>query len=242
MRIGPRGRLEALADTPVNYDPAAVDLEHPPTGWTVDDRRHPLVPEPPGAPIDGGSFEIATRLIRGYEFADPSLVRAHYDPDAPLLGRNMLLELRALGLVSVDVGVRIVRVDDQQRVEDGRPLRIFGWAYRTLQGHVEEGQMEWHVAKWLDTGQVEFRVFAVSRIAKIPNPLIWTGFHVLHNYERRLFLDSTGRRMSELVSRARGESSPSDSIRAESPRLTARHSREDDPAHGALADRLDESQ
>jgi uncharacterized protein (UPF0548 family) len=242
MRIGPRGRLAALADTPVNYDPATVDLAYPPPGWTVDDRHHPLDPEPPGAPIDGGSFEIAARLIRGYEFADPSLVRATYDRDAPLLGRNMLLELRALGLVSVDVGVRIVRVDDEQRVEEGRPVRVFGWAYRTLQGHVEQGQMEWHVVKWLDSGQVEFRVFAVSRIAKIPNPIIWAGFHVLHTYERRLFLASTGRRMSELTSRARGEASPSESIRQESPRLTARHSSDDDPAHAALADRLDEAE
>jgi len=29
--------------------------------------------------------------MRGYEFADPSIVRAFYNPEAPLEGRNMLL-------------------------------------------------------------------------------------------------------------------------------------------------------
>jgi uncharacterized protein (UPF0548 family) len=236
-----RARLAKLADVPVNYDAASLDLAHPAPGWDVDDLRQPLVTEPPGEPVPGGSFEIAGQLIRGYEFADPSLVRATYDPDSPLLGRDMLLELRALGLISIHVGVRIVSVDDEPRTVDGRPVRVFGWAYRTLQGHVEQGQMEWHVWKWLDTGEVEFRVHAVSRIASIPNPVVWIGFHLLHNYERKLFLSSTERRMRELVARAVGDDdSPADSVRKQSPLLTARHSDAADPAHGTLADRLED--
>src|SRR5205823_10091933 len=100
-------KLDALSSKSVNYDPAAVDLERPPRGWRVDDRFKALPGEPPGMPVHEGSWEIAGRLIRGYEFADPSIVRAFYDPEAPLAGRNMLLELRALGLVSIHVGVRV---------------------------------------------------------------------------------------------------------------------------------------
>ena len=233
-----RRRLAALTDTPVNYDTEAVDFEHPPPGWTVDDRTHTLPAEEPGDPVPGGSFEIAVRLIRGYEFADPSLVRATYDPDAPLLGRTMLLELRALGLVSVHVGVRIIRVDDDLRTISGRRVRIFGWAYRTLQGHVEQGQMEWHVWKWLDTGQIEFHVHAVSRIASIRNPFIWVGFRVLHDHERELFLRSTGSRMQQLTESALRGETLSEGVRAASQDATARRGNGDDPAHEALAHRL----
>ena len=233
-----RRRLAQLSDAPVNYDVDALDLDHPPAGWHVDTRCQPLVAEPPGDPVPGGSWEIAGRLIRGYEFADPSLVRAFYDPEAPLQGREMLLELRALGLVSVHVGVRVVRVYDGLRTVGGRSARVFGWAYRTLRGHVERGQMDWQVWKWLDTGEVQFRVHSVARVAPIANPVIWVGFHVLRRYERRLFLDSTDRRMKELTLRAVGEEDPVGVVRAASPGLTARSLGDDDPSHEILAQHM----
>jgi uncharacterized protein (UPF0548 family) len=237
----PDRRLAQLAGRPVNYDPAAIDLADPPPGWTIDDRHQPLGSEPPGDPVAGGPWEIAVALIRGYEFADPSLVRAHYDPDLPLLGRDMLLELRALGLVSVYVGVRVCEVWDEVRESDGRRGRVFGWAYRTLEGHVERGQMGWEVTKWLDSGEVEFHAHAVSRTAAIANPAIWVGFHVLKRYERRLYLDSTSRRMRELTARALREDSPADAVRRASPELTARGGAAGDDAHDTLADRLQDT-
>jgi uncharacterized protein (UPF0548 family) len=232
-------RLAALADLPVNYDPARLDLDDPPPAWTVDDHRQPLPGEAPGDPVEGGPWEIASRLIRGYDFADPSLVRAFYDPDAPLQGRDMLLQLRALGLVKIHVGVRVSRVWDEVRTCDGRDARVFGWAYRTLQGHVERGQMGWQVWKWLDSGEVEFRSHAVSRTASISNPVIWIGFHALKRYERKLYLNSTDRRMRELTARALAEGSAADAVRAISPELTARGGAEQDPAHEELASRLE---
>jgi uncharacterized protein (UPF0548 family) len=233
-----QGRLDALADAPVNYDPSALDLEHPPEGWTVDERCTPLPGEQPGPPESDGSFAIASRLIRGYEFADPSLVRAFYDHDAPLEERPMLLELRALGLVSIHVGVRVIEVFDDTRERDGRTVDRFGWSYRTLRGHVERGQMDWQVWKWRDSGEVQFRVHAVSRVARIVNPAIWAGFHVLRGYERRLFLNSTGRRMQQLTERALRDGSPAEAVRAMSSELTARASSAEDPAHAELASEL----
>ncbi len=237
-----RRRLAELQSTPVNYDPESLDLAHPPRGWTVDRRCQPLAGEPPGEPVAGGSWETAGRLIRGYEFADPSLVRAFYDPDAPLQGRTMMLALRALGLVSIHVGVRVVRVYDEIREVDGRSARVFGWAYRTLEGHVEAGQMDWQVWKWLDTGDVEFRVHSVARVARIANPVIWVGFHALRRYERRLFLDSTDRRMKTLTERALNDEAPGDVVRQASPGLTARSSKHDDPAHEQLARELEDDE
>jgi uncharacterized protein (UPF0548 family) len=217
-----RRRLAELAETPVNYDAAALDLQHPPPGWNVDDRCQLLPAEPPGQPVTEGSWEIARRLIRGYEFADPSLVRAHYDPDRPLEGREMLLELRALGLLRIHVGVRVIAVYDELRRVGGRQARVYGWAYRTLQGHVEQGQMDWQVWKWLQTGAVEFRVRAVSRTAHIANPLIRVGFWALRAHERAVFLDSTDRRMRTFTELALERDRRGDRVREAATDLTAR--------------------
>lgn len=234
-----RRRLAELADAPVNYDAEALDLQHPPAGWNVDRRCQPLPPEPPGDPVPDGSWEIARRLIRGYEFADPSMVRAHYDPQRPLQGREMLLELRALGLLRVFVGVRVVAVYDEVRHREGDRARVFGWAYRTLQGHVEQGQMDWQVWKWLGTGEVEFRVHAVSRTAPIPNPFVRVGFWALRGHERTLFLDSTDRRMRRFTELALEREQRGERIRDAAVDLTARHRPAGDRTHEELARNLE---
>lgn len=241
MNVPPemRRRLDGLCSRSVNYDADVLDLEHPPAGWTVDERRQPLPAEPPGAPVSGGSWEIARRLIRGYEFADPSIVRAYYDVDVPYPGRDMLLALRALGLFKVYVGVRVAEVFDAERRIDGREVRVAGWSYRTLEGHVERGQMTWEVRKWIATGEVEFHVHAVSRAAPIRNPFVALGFRLLKAHERALFLDSTDRRMrafTELGLRSEGRGAR---VREASGGLTARRLSPQDPAHEQLAHQID---
>jgi uncharacterized protein (UPF0548 family) len=229
-------KLSELAGKQVNFDAGALDMQHPPRGWNVDDRWQPLPPEPPGEPAAGGSWEIARRLIRGYEFADPSMVRAFYDPDKPLAGRDMLLELQTLGVVHVYVGVRVGEVYDQVREVDGRRGRVFGWYYRTLEGHVERGQMDWQVWKWLDSGEVQFHVHAVSRAAPVTNPFV---FLLLRGHERSVFLNSTGRRMRAFTELGLQGERPGERVRQASPGLTARRSAADDPAHDELARNVD---
>ena len=240
MTVSPpmRRRLAALADKPVNYDPAALDLADPPHGWHVDDRRQPLTAEAPGAPLDDGSFAVACQLIRGYKFADPSIVRAFYDPELPLAGRDMLLELRTLGLLRIHVGVRVGAVYDDDRQVDGRAVRVFGWYYRTLKGHVEAGQMNWEVWKWLASGEVEFHVHSVSRPAKDRNLVIQLGFRLLRGHERELFLNSTNRRMKEFTELGSAGEGRGERIREASADLTARHLPADDASHAELAREL----
>jgi uncharacterized protein (UPF0548 family) len=228
-------KLAELHTKPVNYDPATVDLEHPGPEWHVDDRCQPLPTEPPGKPVAEGSWQIAARLIRGYEFADPSIVRAFYTPQAPMAGRDMLLELRTLGVIRVYVGVRVGEVYDEDRTVDRRPVRVFGWYYRTLEGHVEMGQMNWEVWKWMDTGQVEFHVHAVSRTASIANPIVRLGFWALHGRERAGFLESTNRRMKAFTELALSGDGREKRIREASGGLTKRRLAQDDPAHAELA-------
>ena len=233
-----RRRLQELADKPINFDLACVDSTPLPEGWVLDDRCQPLPGEPPGAPIPGGSFEIAQRLIRGYEFADPSVVRAYYDPDAPLPGRDMLLRLRALGRVDIYVGVRVGEVFDETRSVGSRSVRVWGWNYRTLEGHVEMGQMAWEVWKWLDSGEVEFHVHAVSRRAPIRNPIVWLGFRLFGGHERRVFLQSTNRRMVRFTELGLDPEAGEEPIRQAAGELTARRQPDDDPAPDELARHL----
>ena len=230
-----RRRLAELAGKPLNFDPAALADASPRSGWVITDLCQPLPGEPPGMPIEGGSWQIARTLMSGYEFADPSIVRAYYDPAVPLEQRNMLLKLQALGVVHLFVGVRVGAVYQERRKLGGRSAQVWGWNYRTLEGHVEMGQMDWEVWKWLDDGRVEFRVHAVARTARISNPIIRLGFHLLRGRERRAFLDSTKERMRTFTELALAEEDPAGRIRLAAAALTARRARDADAAHDGVA-------
>src|SRR5688572_6074125 len=114
-------------------------------------------------PLPHGSWEVARRLVSEYRMADPAIVRATWDPSAPLLGREMVLQLRLFRVLSTRVGVRVTRVWDEDRIVDGRAARVFGYEYATLPGHVEQGRMDYEVLEWRDDGAVEFRLHARSR-------------------------------------------------------------------------------
>jgi uncharacterized protein (UPF0548 family) len=236
--LGPprvRRRLAALPDKRLNFDPATLEHASAATGWTITDLCQALPPEPPGAPVEHGSWHIARRLMRDYEFADPSIVRAYYDPETPLQGRNMLLKLQALGIAHLYVGVRVGDVYDVVRELEGDGARVWGWNYRTLEGHVEMGQMDWEVWKWRSDGRVEFRVHAVARVAHIPNPIVRLGFYLLRRHERQAFLESTKQRMLRFTQLALSGGHDGDSIRDAAARLTARPIRRQDPAHERIA-------
>jgi uncharacterized protein (UPF0548 family) len=228
-------RLAELTRKPLNFDLAELANASPRTGWTTTELSQPLPGEPPGMPLATGSWQIARRLMSGYEFADPSIVRAYYDADIPLERRNMLLRLQALGVAHLFVGVRVGEVYEQTRELDGKRARVWGWNYRTLEGHVEVGQMDWEVWKWLDDGHVEFRVHAVSRPARIPNPIVRFGFHLLRERERDAFLASTKRRMRTFTELALTDEDPDRTIRDAAAAVTARRMRGADAVHEAVA-------
>ncbi len=230
-------RLAELTRKPLNFDLAELANASPQSGWTTTDLCQPLPGEPPGMPLDAGSWHAARRLMSGYEFADPSIVRAYYDADIPLERRNMLLRLQALGVVHLFVGVRVGEVYERTHEIGGKQALVWGWNYRTLEGHVEIGQMDWEVWKWIDDGQVEFRVHAVSRPARIPNPIVRLGFHLLRDRERKAFLNSTKRRMRTFTELALSDEDPDRAIRAAAAAVTARPMRGADQAHDAVAHR-----
>ena len=195
--------LAALAGKGLNFDPDQAEHFTTEHGWHVDDYTQPLPPEPPGPPVPGGSFEVAQRLMRDYAFADPAIIRAIYAEDSPFERRDMLLVGRFWGL-RFHLGVRVGGLVDEELAVDGRPLRRWGWSYRTLQGHLEMGQMGYEVRKWLDRGEVDFRIHAVSRPARIPNPVVRLGFRLFGRRVQRRFARRACQRMARLVAAEAG--------------------------------------
>jgi uncharacterized protein (UPF0548 family) len=189
-------RLAALGGRGLNYDPQAP---HPPEqGWRIDNYCEPLPREAPGQPEAGGPFAIAQTLLREYKVADPHVVRAHYDEAAPLEGRDMLLELRFL-FFRTYAGCRVGEITDETREVNSRPVRAWGWQYRTLEGHVEQGEMSWEVWKWLDTGDVEFHIHSYSRPSGAANPFTRLGMRLIGQRQRHRYLSSACKRMARLT-------------------------------------------
>lgn len=195
---GDARRLAALADRQVNFDPGEVHAYLTDERWRVDDMVEPLPHEGSGPPLEGGSWMVARDLMDRYQLADPAVVVSSYDRDAPLAGRDMLLEVRFWGL-RFRVGVRIGEVYEDTVELDGREVLVFGWSYRTLEGHFEQGQMHYELWKWLDTGDVEFHLRAVSRPAETGPLLPRTGFRLFGRRHQLRFYRQACRRIKRLT-------------------------------------------
>ncbi|MFE0899785.1 DUF1990 family protein [Streptomyces smyrnaeus] len=191
--------LHALSDRKVNYGPLTGNRV--PTwdsGWHVDSLCRLLAHEPAGDPVRGGPWEIACRLVRDYQFAEPAILRALYRTDSALLGRDMLLEGRFAGL-RFDMGVRVTSVIDETHGSGEAASRVWGWAYRTLQGHLEQGELTYKVVKHLRTGAVEFRISGYSRRAPMANPVVRAGFAVFGRGTQLRFYRARARRLRRLL-------------------------------------------
>lgn len=226
-----RRALARLEAAPLNFDPA--ELAAGTDAWSYDERLQPLAREQPGPPEPGGSWELARRLMRGYEFADPSLVRAYHDPAAPLEGRTLLLEVRFAGL-RFRVGCRVAEVYERVEPVGDRDALVSGWSYRTLAGHVEQGEMHWQIAKWPETGEVAFRLFAWSRWARDVHPVVRAGIALFGRRAQLRFYDRTCARMRALTEAGLADAEPAAAVRAASERLGPQRTR-DAPVHDELA-------
>jgi uncharacterized protein (UPF0548 family) len=193
-----RRRLAELSQRRVNFDASRIAEYTKSTGWYVDDVVEALAHEAPGAPLRGGVWEVARRLMVDYQLADPGVVRAVYRHDAPLEGRDMLLQIRFLAL-RFAVGVRVGEVYEGEREVAGQRAHVFGWAYRTLEGHFEQGEMHYQVWKWLDSGDVEFRLHAVSKAAETGPWVLRTGFRLVGRPRQLRFYREICRRVRRLT-------------------------------------------
>jgi uncharacterized protein (UPF0548 family) len=190
-----RSYLAALAERPVNFStpPEVMTREN---GWTVDGAETQIGVESPGPPGEDGLFARARQGIIQYDFSDPRIVVGHFDPQAPFAGRNMLLEIKCLGLHFLN-GVRVHSV--REEIDNGRTL--FGFRYDTLEGHIEQG-FEWFLlTKNHQTGAVRFKIEAHWRLGQFPNWWSRLGFRLIGERYRALWRRRAPERLRELAQR-----------------------------------------
>jgi hypothetical protein len=93
------------------------------------------------------------------------------------------------------MGVRITDVIDERR--DGS--RAWGWAYETLEGHLERGRMSYEVVKDETSGVVELVINAYSEGAPTLGPVIGLGWKIFGRPTQLRFYRECGRRLARLV-------------------------------------------
>ena len=191
------GGLAGLVADLARRSPNYAEDEAPPhvlAGWHRDDVRTTLGHEAPGEIEQDGLAETAAALVNSYEFADPAILRAVYRYPGDLVGRDMLLVGRFL-VLRFAMGVRITEQHDEVRDGEHR----LGWAYQTLDGHLEQGKLTYEIAKDLETGRVEFRILAFSRRASIRSPLVALGFRLFARRTQLRFYANALRRLARLT-------------------------------------------
>ncbi len=167
-------RLAQIATAKRNFDDAEDGMT-PEHGWQKYFSEATVGAEAPGVVEENGPFSRGRTAITRYEFSDPAIVVGHFDQETPLLGRNVLLEMKALRLLHYLGGVRISAV----RSEGSDEETIFGFRYETLEGHIERG-IEWFLlTKDHKTGRIRFRIEAAWQPGQFPNWWSRLGFSLL---------------------------------------------------------------
>lgn len=185
-------RLRALDGLERNFDasePKTLDR-----GWRSHNSETTVGRERAGPPEPEGAFERAREAIVRYEFSDPAIVTAHFDRSAPLEGRRMLLELKALGLHFL-AGTRVGAV----REESTETETVFGYRYDTLEGHIERGWEWFLLTKSHATGDVRFRISADWQPGEFPNQWSRIGFALVGVHYQRRWVRRAHARLRHLV-------------------------------------------
>ncbi|MCR5887279.1 DUF1990 domain-containing protein [Hymenobacter sp. J193] len=193
-----QARLAAYEKAQVNFDLTRVSEYTAENGWRIDDYELELPRETPGPPAAHGSWVAAQEVLRRYSFPPPNLITGIFVPDQPLEKRLMVLRAQFLGF-SFWFGVRIGGVTDERRPSPEGEEQVWGYNYRTLEGHFERGQIDFTIHKFLATGRVVFRIHAFSQHGQIRNPFYWIGFKLFGRMLQKRFARESMRRLQEQV-------------------------------------------
>ncbi len=174
-------RLGALSELRRNYDESQNEMT-PAHGWNRYSSEAIIAREPPGPPVADGPFRRMEVAVANYHFSDPSIVIAHFDAESRLLGRRMLLEIKAFRTLRYLAGVVVGAV----RFEENEGRHLFGYRYDTLEGHIERGSEWFLLTKEEETGKVEFRIEAEWLPGDFPNWWSRVGFRLVGpHYQRK---------------------------------------------------------
>ncbi|MBC6988106.1 DUF1990 domain-containing protein [Hymenobacter sp. BT491] len=200
-----RLQLESYGKAGYNFDPERSHEYTAANGWRIDDYETDLPAEAPGPPVPGGSWEAAREVLRNYTFPPPDLITGIFPPDSPLDNRTMVLRGRFL-IFTFWFGVRISGLTDEVRTTPDGQEQVWGYNYRTLEGHFERGQIDFTVHKQFATGKVDFRIHAFSQVGRISNPFYWLGFKLFGRMLQRRFAHKSMKRMRAQVDAALAKS------------------------------------
>ncbi len=195
-------QISSLSKLDYNYDVKIYHESKDKQGWNIDRHHALLAVEPPGPPVADGAFDKVKDDMRLYRFPDPRLISAIFDPEGALEGRNMLMRAKFAGFTFI-FGVRVTEVIDEIRKdESGNESKVWGYAYRTLKGHFEIGEIRFEVSKNLSNGAIEFSIDAYSKPDRIPNLFYRTGFKMFGRTLQRYFAHSSMKRLRNVAERA----------------------------------------
>jgi uncharacterized protein (UPF0548 family) len=198
-------RLERLRNLPVNFE-ADQDAMTPARGWNHYRSAAVIGHEPPGQPLEQGPFQRAEIAVANYQFSDPEVVIGHFDSGSRLLGRRMLLEMKAVVVLHYLAGVVVGAVRNEE--QNGR--HTFAFRYDTLQGHIERGS-EWFVlTKDLHSGEIRFEIEAAWLPGDFPNWWSRLGFKLLAPRYQRHWHREAHRRLFRIARGAHSEANAPD--------------------------------
>jgi uncharacterized protein (UPF0548 family) len=125
--------------------------------------------------------------------ADPRITRGYLDPQSPLLGRTILVEIQVLAFRFL-AGLRVGAVLDDAGAERTR----FGIRVDTLRGHLLHGS-EWIVVeKDHQSGAVRLRIEVRSRHAPLPAWWMTPGYRLFGETFRARWRRQAVRRLRAL--------------------------------------------
>ena len=134
---------------PLSYAPVGISETAPP-GYVLDEEVVTIGRGP-------ADYERARAALIAWEHYAFDWVELHPPRPAIAVGTTVVLLARHLGFWSLN-GCRIVRV-----IGDGEHDCGFGFAYGTLTNHAERGEEIFEVFMDAETGDVKYRIRAVSK-------------------------------------------------------------------------------
>ena len=156
--------LEESERLPLSYEPVGI-ARHAQPGFSIDEAC---------AVLGSGhqTFAAAGAALQTWSHFDLGWVEI-FPKRAPLaVGTTVVVLVRHLGFWSMN-GCRIVYL-----MSGELPERSFGFAYGTLTNHAEQGEEIFAVSQRRDTGEVSYRIRAVSRpraaLARLGYPITRT--------------------------------------------------------------------
>lgn len=187
-------RLRALRGLERNFsDP--IDQMTPERGWHQYFSEATVAQTSPGLPEENGLFERGRTAVANYEFSDPRILIAHFNPDVSLSERYILLEMRAVGILHFLGGAIVGAVLSKQNAE----RTVFGFRYDTLEGHIERG-VEWFTLTQVhETGEIHFRIEASWRPGQFPNWWSRIGFSLVGPHYQEKWHRRAHHLLAELV-------------------------------------------